>query len=202
VPDAAAVRIRKAPKVLLRCPKCKKPITRYFAPHIGEPGGPGPVYVAAEAPDPERLEDGRLRFRCPRRWPTPCGHTGTVDEGVVAALVIAAARAGRREVLLDQASVVSIGATRPDILVPRLQAMIRSAAPALGIDAAVLAALIVRHFEKSGELIDPRTLVASLRRMAERAGVPDPQRADMPAVCRELAERLAERGARPDRVGV
>ena len=202
MPDTAAVRIRTAPRVVVRCPACHKPITSYLAPHLGEPGGPGPVYVVAGAPDPERLEDGRLRFRCPRRWPASCGRVYSLGQGVVAALVITAARAGRRHVRLDQTSVISIRATGHEILVPRVQAMIRRAAPSIGVGAGDLAVIIVRHFEECGELIDPRTLVASLRRMAASLGVPDPHRADVPTMLRELAARLADQSRRPDRVGV
>jgi len=172
-------------------------MTRYVAPHLGEPGGPGPVYVMADAADPERLDDGLLRFYCPRRWPV-CGKVFTVPEDIVAALVIDAARAGRREVLLDPSSAGPIKAMSCEILVPQIQAMICKAAPALGVDPADLAAIIVRHYDRCGELIDPRTLVASLQKMAESAGVFDPRRADVPALCRELAARMADRRVRPN----
>jgi hypothetical protein len=202
VPVPAAVRIRTAPKVLLRCRECDEPITRYVAPHLGEPGGPGPVYVVAEAADPERLEDGRLRFRCPRRWPVPCGEVAIVTEGVVAALVIAAARAGQREVTLDESSAPQIRAIGDEILIPPLRAMIRDAASVLRVDTADLAAIIVRHYDQCGELIDPRSIVASLQRMAEAAGISDPRRADIPAMCRDLSAYLSARDALVDKTRV
>ena len=158
--------LSRVPRVQVRCGACDRTIAWWTAPHLGRPGGPGPVYCVSGRDYVRALPDlvGLFSIRCSGGKRRECGQRWLLHDDQLEAFIVSAARVGRREVFIGRDDIPQDVLPRGDeLLSPRGIALMQATADELGVPVSAVLECVDGIAADTGELVDPRELVPAAK---------------------------------------